>query len=145
MRGGIVDQGDDGCVKFVLDSEHVWQITRETKEAQAKTLADKLTPLFNLVTVKTREQTPYGEVVCRARNPLAYKALMSILGMPAGGCRPPLGKMTQNGIKVVLEAARKVYTGSPEILQPIEEFFDVNIGLRLENPENWEKLYYKKY
>jgi 4-hydroxy-tetrahydrodipicolinate synthase len=105
----------------------------------------KLEPLFALVTVKTTENTPYGEVVCRARNPVAYKALMAILGMPAGGCRPPLGKMTRNGINVVLEAARKVYTSSPEILLPIEEFFNVDIGQRLENPENWADLYYKSY
>ena len=55
--------------------------------ADAESLAKKLEPLFSLVTVKTTETTPYGDVVCRARNPLAYKALMAIIGMPSGGCR----------------------------------------------------------
>jgi 4-hydroxy-tetrahydrodipicolinate synthase len=121
------------------------RLLNEGNQSEAKTLMLKLEPLFALVTVKTTENTPYGEVVCRARNPVAYKALMAILGMPAGGCRPPLGKMTRNGINVVLEAARKVYTSSPEILLPIEEFFNVDIGQRLENPENWADLYYKSY
>ena len=121
------------------------QLLNAGQEAEAKALADKLTPLFNLVTVKTMEQTPYGEVVCRARNPLAYKALMSILGMPSGGCRQPLGKMTKNGIDSVLDAARKVQTEAPEILQPVAEFFNVDIAERLENPANWEGLYYSEY
>lgn len=115
------------------------------EHSEAKTLMLKLEPLFNLVTVKTKEKTPFGEVVCRARNPVAYKVLMSILGMPAGGCRPPLGKLTQNGLNVVLEAARRVHANSPEILRPIADFFNVDIGQRLENPEYCEGLYYESY
>jgi 4-hydroxy-tetrahydrodipicolinate synthase len=104
-----------------------------------------LEPLFNLVTVKTTEQTPYGKVPCRARNPLAYKALMSLLGMPSGGCRQPLGKMTQNGLQTVLDAVRKVQATAPEILQPVAEFFNVDIAERLENEKYLEGLAYKKY
>jgi 4-hydroxy-tetrahydrodipicolinate synthase len=84
-------------------------------------------------------------VVCRARNPLAYKTLMSILGMPSGGCRQPLGKMSRNGIETVLAAARSVQSKNPEIFKPIEDFFDVNIAERLETPAVWEKLYYEEY
>jgi 4-hydroxy-tetrahydrodipicolinate synthase len=121
------------------------QLLNQGNQSEAKILMLKLEPLFNLVTVKTTEKTPYGEVVCRARNPVAYKSLMAILGMPAGGCRPPLGKMTQNGINVVLEAARKVYTSSPEILQPVADFFNVDIGQRLEDPACLEGLFYENY
>jgi 4-hydroxy-tetrahydrodipicolinate synthase len=104
-----------------------------------------LEPLFNLVTVKTTEQTPYGEVPCRARNPLAYKALMSLLGMPSGGCRQPLGKMTQNGLQTVLDAVRKVQATAPEILQPVAEFFNVDIAERLENKTYRQGLTYDSY
>jgi len=121
------------------------QLLNGGSQSEAKTLMLKLKPLFNLVTVKTTEKTPYGDVVCRARNPLAYKTLMSILGMPSGMCRPPLGKMSQNGLNVVLEAAREVQTNAPEILQPIADFFNVNIGERLENSSNWEGLCYPEY
>jgi 4-hydroxy-tetrahydrodipicolinate synthase len=121
------------------------QLLNQGNQSEAKSLMLKLEPLFSLVTVKTTEKTPFGDVVCRARNPVAYKALMSILGMPAGGCRPPLGKLTQNGVDVVLEAARKVHATAPEILQPVADFFNVDIGQRLENPENWQGLYYEDY
>ncbi|MGD8256386.1 MAG: 4-hydroxy-tetrahydrodipicolinate synthase, partial [Desulfobacterales bacterium] len=54
------------------------QLYSDGNQSEAKALMLKLKPLFNLVTVKTTEKTPYGDVVCRARNPLAYKTLMSI-------------------------------------------------------------------
>ena len=121
------------------------QLLNEDKPSEAQSLMQNLKPLFNLVTVKTTEQTPYGEVSCRARNPLAYKALMSLLGMPSGGCRQPLGKMTQNGMQTVLDAVRKVQATAPEILQPVAEFFNVDIAERLENEKYQEGLAYESY
>jgi 4-hydroxy-tetrahydrodipicolinate synthase len=102
-------------------------------------------PLFDLVTVKTKELTPYGEVLCRARNPLAIKTLMRLLGMPSGPLRPPLGRMTRAGLEVVLATARKVWTLNPEILQPIGDFFGVDIAERLDNPKYQEGLCYRGY
>jgi len=118
----------------------------EQGEAQdAQKLLTALQPLFGLVTVKTMEKTPYGEVGCRARNPLGFKTLMSILGMPSGACRQPLGKMTRNGLETVLSAARKVQADTPEILKPVAEFFNVDIEQRLNNPSSWDGLYYEEY
>ena len=111
----------------------------------ARSLETALMPLFGLVTVTTQETTPYGETTCRARNPSALKALMAILGMPSGGCRRPLGKMTQQGIEIVLTAARAVQTKNPEIFQPVADFFNVDIAKRLEDPANWKDLVYDKY
>lgn len=111
----------------------------------AKALETALNPLFGLVTVITQEDTAYGPVNCRARNPAALKALMAILGMPAGGCRRPLGKMTQKGIDVVLSAARTVMANHPDILQPVADFFNVDIARRLEDPANWKDLVYEQY
>ncbi len=121
------------------------QRLRDGDEAGAKELLDALKPLFDLVTVKTMEQTPFGEVVCRARNPLAYKTLMSILGMPSGECRRPLGKMTRNGLETVLKAARNVQANHPQILEPVAEFFNVDIERRLNDPSAWDKLFYDNY
>ena len=120
-------------------------LLRQGKQDDAVALNDALQPLFGLVTVTTTEQTPYGDVVCRARNPLAVKSLMHILGMPSGGCRQPLGKMSPGGIEKVLTAARLVQSNNPEIFKPIEDYFDVNIGERLENPANWQDLVYPDY
>ncbi len=121
------------------------QLLNQGNKPEAESLMLKLEPLFGLVTVNTTEPTPYGDVECRARNPLGLKTLMSILGMRSGGCRPPLGKMTPNGLEAVLEAARKVHTAAPEILQPLADFFNVDIAERLENPDYREGLYYESY
>jgi 4-hydroxy-tetrahydrodipicolinate synthase len=125
-------------------TEMVRLLTQGQTEA-AKKLKTALDPLFNLVTVKTLEKTPYGEVVCKARNPLAIKTLMTILGMPAGGCRPPLGKMTRRGLDNVLETARQVQQNHPDIFQPIEAFFKVDVSQRLESPASWQDLAYTAY
>jgi len=111
----------------------------------AKPLADALDPLFGLVTVKTSEPTPYGQVVCRARNPLGIKTLMSILGMPSGRCRKPLGKMTKTGMEKVLAAARSVHAKNPEIFQPVADFFHVNVEARLNDPSVHKDLFYNAY
>jgi len=97
------------------------------------------------VTVKTQEETPYGTVSCRARNPLATKTLMAILGMPSGPCRQPLGKMTRNGIDVVLNAARRVWKNNPEILTPVADFFDVDIEARIYDESILAELTYDQY
>ncbi len=121
------------------------RLLAQGEDSRAKALKQKLEPLFGLVTIKTTEQTPFGQVECRARNPLGLKTLMAILGMPSGMCRPPLGLMTRNGIEVVLEAARNVYTNAPEILQPAADFFNIDIAERLENPKYREGLFYESY
>jgi 4-hydroxy-tetrahydrodipicolinate synthase len=121
------------------------QLLRNGNINEAERLLGALEPLFKLVTVKTMEETPYGEVVCRARNPLALKTLMSILGMPSGGCRQPLGKMTRKGVEAVLEAATTVQTKNPEIFKPVADFFGVDVGARLEDPAVWDALYYRQY
>jgi 4-hydroxy-tetrahydrodipicolinate synthase len=121
------------------------RLLEQGNTTEGQKMAHALDPLFNLVTVKTSENTPYGEVVCRARNPLAIKTLMSILGMPSGGCRQPLGKMTKQGLDTVLNAARTVQTKNPEIFEPISEFFRINIAERLEYPSVWKGLCYKEY
>jgi 4-hydroxy-tetrahydrodipicolinate synthase len=52
---------------------------------------------------------------------------MNILGMPAGPCRPPLGKLTKKALNVILNQIKKVYEKNPEILQPIESFLMLNL------------------
>lgn len=121
------------------------RLLTEGNQTEAEALRDALAPLFGLVTIKTMEKTPFGDVVCRARNPLGIKTLMTVLGMPSGGCRPPLGRMSRNGLETVLEAARTVQTRNPEIFRPIEAHFDVDIERRLEDPKNWDALSYGEY
>ena len=93
----------------------------------------------------THEKTPYGEAVCRARNPLAIKTLMQLLGVPAGPCRAPLGKMSRAGLDVVIGIAKTVQANNPEILAPLAEYFNVDIDARLHDQRFQEGLYYTDY
>jgi 4-hydroxy-tetrahydrodipicolinate synthase len=114
-------------------------------KAGAAALQNAVAPLFGLVTVTTQEKTPYGDVPCRARNPLAIKTFMALLGMPVGPCRRPLGKMTRKGLDAVLAIGRQVQSNNPEILQPVAEYFNVDINARLDNPEYQKGLCYESY
>jgi 4-hydroxy-tetrahydrodipicolinate synthase len=114
----------------------------EGRLGEAEKLSKPLELLFQSVTVKTTMETQFGEVSIKARNPLPYKSLMNILGMPSGPPRQPLGKMTKKGLHALLESTRKVYENNPELLKPIEDFFDVDLSQRLYNVKFWESLSY---
>ena len=121
------------------------KLTREKKFENAEKINRALKPLFEIVTVVTKEETPYGPVTCKARNPLPYKTLMNILGMPSGPCRSPLGKMTKKGLQVLLDKISQVYRDNPEILEPLESFFDVKIEQRISDKKYLEELSYDAY
>lgn len=115
--------------------------------ARAETLANALSPLFGIVTVKVDNERvlPTGTKVIvndRFRNPLAIKTLMAALGMPSGPCRRPLGKMTAAGVQVVRSAAKRVWESNPEILAPVQDFYGVDIAARLEDEAIWSALAY---
>jgi 4-hydroxy-tetrahydrodipicolinate synthase len=132
VSSNIAPRAVNDMVHYLLDGNNL----------EAKKLAEALQPLFSVITVKTQEQTPFGPITCRARNPLATKTLMNVLGMPSGPCRQPLGKMTRAGLEVVLKVARNVYQTHPEILRPVETFFDVDLMDRLNNEKILEGLCY---
>ncbi len=136
---GVISVISNVAPRAVADMTHY---ILDGNEREAQRIAQALQPLFSIVTVKTQEQTPYGPVACKARNPLAYKTLMNVLGMPSGPCRQPLGKMTRNGLEVVLSNARKVYENDPWVLQPIVDFFNVDLKERLFNEKHWQGLTY---
>ncbi len=112
---------------------------------EAEEIAKALAPLFGLVMIKTQEQTPYGQVLCKGRNPIGIKTFMTVLGLPSGGCRQPLGKTTKNGLDVVLNAAKTVWKNNPEILSPAAEFFGVDFDARLNDSSSWQGLAYEGY
>jgi 4-hydroxy-tetrahydrodipicolinate synthase len=136
---GVISVASNVAPSAVVDMVHY---VLDGNDEAASVIAQALQPLFNIVTVKTQEQTPYGPVACKARNPLAYKTLMNVLGMPSGPCRQPLGKMTRSGLEVVLLNARKIYESNPQILKPIADYFGVDIKERLYNEKYLEGLFY---
>ncbi|WP_022667225.1 4-hydroxy-tetrahydrodipicolinate synthase [Desulfospira joergensenii] len=112
------------------------------KPEEARLLQEKLTPLLDLVGVTTQEESKFGPVSCRARNPLPLKTMMQILGMPSGPCRKPLGRMTRKGLDIVLAAMKKVQSRTPELFEPIQKAFNVDIDERINNPEYHVGLWY---
>jgi len=102
---------------------------REGRNEEARKLAEKLAPLFSIITVKVPGQ--------KFRNPVPFKTAMAGLGMLEYSCRKPLGKMSREGMEVVRGALRQLWQQSPDILQPVAKFYDVDIGQRLEKDENW--------
>jgi 4-hydroxy-tetrahydrodipicolinate synthase len=99
-------------------------------------------PLIDLVVVTTQEESEFGPVYCRARNPLPLKTLMQLLRMPGGPCRRPLGKMTQKGFQVLLDVAKSVQANTPEIFEPIASFFNVDIEKQLNDSTLHKGLWY---
>ena len=113
--------------------------------AGAGTLAAAMRPIFGCVGITTHEASPFGKVLCKARNPVPVKALMSILGMPSGPCRRPLGKLTPAGLAALLDAVRRVHAADPSLLAPIGEFFGVDVGARLADEASAAGLAYTEY
>ncbi|MCG8470813.1 MAG: 4-hydroxy-tetrahydrodipicolinate synthase [Desulfobacterales bacterium] len=114
----------------------------EGKIEEAQTLHSALKPLFKLTSVVTMEETPFGPVKCLARNPLAIKTAMEIMGMPSGNCRKPLGRMTPKGLAVVIGYLKEVMDNHPELLAPVESFFNVDIRARIEDEAILKPLVY---
>jgi 4-hydroxy-tetrahydrodipicolinate synthase len=111
-------------------------------QISAERLRIKLQPLFDIVTVSALRHANAAHVDDKFRNPLPIKTAMNALGMPVGPCRQPLGKMTLNGIHIVRKALSTVWKESPELLTPIQEFFDVDIEYRLTHNCIWDALCY---
>ncbi len=133
-----VDVKSSGVISVVSNVapktvQNMCQYALNGQADQAGHLASALQPLFEIVTVKTSEDTNRGQVPFKARNPLPIKTLMGILGMPGGPLRPPLGKMTKRGLELLLSQARNVQQAHPEVFEPVAKFFDVDIDERLTN------------
>lgn len=139
MSCGLISVASNIIPKFVTE---LVQLISENRRDEAKGLMTQLEPLFNLTTVITQEQTPYGEITCRARNPLGIKTAMAILGMPSGGCRQPLGKMTRLGLNKVLGILKTVQKDNPHLLAPVADFFQVDIQKRLNDKDILNDLAY---
>lgn len=112
---------------------------------QARILETKLAPVFGLVgiSVLNERQLPNGEtaqVQDKYRNPLPVKTMMAGLGMPAGPCRQPLGRMCAAGVQRAREALQQIRDESPELLEPVATVFDVDVDQRLRDDAVWQAL-----
>lgn len=137
---GIISVASNIIPSFI--TEMAIELSKGNTGSAAKILSD-IEPLFHLVAIITQEDTPYGQVEFKQKNPMPIKTLMGILGMPGGECRRPLGKMSPKGAQKVLEIARGAFEKSPHIFKPISDFFNVDIEKRLNSPELFQHLIYQ--
>jgi len=113
------------AIKEMVDS------ARKGQQDRARQIHEILSPLFDVVTVTVEEEYGGFKVQCKYRNPTPVKTIMRALGIPAGPCRPPLGKMGPRGVERVREAVRRVYERAPEVFEPLERFYGVRVEERL--------------
>ena len=112
---------------------------------RSRKIREALNPLFGLVTVKKerKEIVPHrGEqtVIDKFRNPDAIKTMMAGLGLPSGLGRPPLGKMTASAVEEVRNALIRVWNENQWVLEPIQDFYKVDIPGRLADNKIWAEL-----
>ena len=114
----------------------------------AREVENALEPLIETVKIQSKreERIPGREnlvtVTDKFRNPLPIKTMMSGLGMPAGFCRKPLGRLSTEGVMVARRALQEVWRDTPGVLCPIEMFYGVDIKERLADDMLWEQLAY---
>lgn len=115
------------------------------EEEKARELNQALTPLFDVITVKKAEQLLVNgkvmEVQQKYRNPLPYKALMKALGMDSGKCRAPLGMVSQSAMQALRDAVKRTWDENPWILEPIHDFYEIDLQERIEGDECWKHHY----
>lgn len=120
---------------------------RSGDTAKAESLHNALSPLFGVVTVKVdnERKLPNGQTAVvsdKYRNPVAIKTIMAGLGLPAGNIRKPLGKMTKPGVEAVRNAVKTVWNNNPEVLQPLVDFYGIDIEARINDDNCWAPLVY---
>ncbi|MFH1957711.1 MAG: 4-hydroxy-tetrahydrodipicolinate synthase [bacterium] len=170
LEGGILPDGfailsgDDGITFKIMSSPKIkgkgvisvmtnvtpgaigemCKLLLDGKIREAAGIDEKLKPLFDAITVKAeREVKMKGRVytvVDKFRNPLPVKTMMNGLGIPSGPCRMPLGKMTFAGVSVVRDALKTVWRKNPEVLEPLADFYGVDIEKRLNDDSVWKEL-----
>lgn len=104
-------------------------IAANNGEPAAAAMAEKLAPLFSLITVKMDGQ--------KFRNPVPFKTAMAGLGMINYSCRQPLGQMTRNATQHVRSTLKQIWEKTPEILEPVAKYYDVDIERRLATDSYW--------
>lgn len=115
---------------------------RNGDAGKAGEIAGKLAPIFKLVgcAVTNEREIPGGQtvsVVDKFPNPVPIKTMMTAIGMPAGECRAPMGRMNKPGVDICRNALKEVYAAAPEYLKPINEAFGVDVEQRLGDDSAW--------
>lgn len=163
---GIISGDDPNTLRMMLDDSiaccgvisvmsnivpkavsNLVRLSSEGKKEEAQNLERDLNPLFSVVGVTIKQEVSLPDGSLRTvrygfPNPLPVKALMHGLGMSDSRCKRPLGRMTKEAVLMVREQALKVWDSNPGILEPVGEFYGVDVEKRLSDDSIWDGISY---
>ena len=142
LRDALVDpaiRADGGCVAACnLAPGAVRRLLDEARAgepARVRELHEALAPLLGLGAVTVEEALLLrGESLAvpqRTRGPVPIKAALALLGLGSCFCRAPLGPLGPNGEARVRAALVAAHRAHPELLAPLAEYFELDLGRRL--------------
>ncbi len=88
------------------------------------------------VTVQKNQRIIYDNIY----NPVIIKTMMNGLGVPVGMARKPLGKMNKGSVEKIRNALKIVWNNNPWVLEPLQDFYNLDIESNLKNDTLWSKL-----
>ncbi len=140
----------DGVVSVTanLAPQAVRQLVEAAAEGDWATARERdaqLRPLSCSVTIEVEEPTPFGPTHVKSRNPVPIKSALSLVGLPGGACRPPLGRLTGAGLERLAESLVRLRRDAPSILEPAAAHFGVDLDGRLADRSSREGLAYDGY
>ena len=106
-------------------------------------LARALKPLFDIVTVTVDFQEDGQTRTETYPNPCGIKTALAGLGIDSGFLPPPLMVVKRSGLNFVTfvrDRLMQVATHNPEILEPLAEFYGINLAERLSDEKAWKAL-----
>jgi len=113
---------------------------RENGLAHGKILYQLLEPFSRVVTISYSNNFNEKD---RSKNPVPFKALLYILGMiPHFYCKPPLGKLEKPAASILRRTLTGAHQENPDLFEPIEAFFEVKVGSRIDDDSLWNEVTY---
>ncbi len=110
------------------------------KIKEAKKINRALDPLYRIVNIKDARVVGRKTIVDRYPSPIPIKAVMMAMGIPSGECRLPLYKMSGGGVSQAREAVKSVWQNNPWILDPLQDYYDIDIEERIYQNSYWEEV-----
>ncbi len=109
------------------------------EHGSCKKIEEALSPFYEVIEVVQERKINGDSIITDSFPvPIAIKTMMSILGMPSGSCRPPLGKMTSEALSQVKNILQKAVKENYWMFKPIEDFYEVDVVERVNNPKLWK-------
>lgn len=110
------------------------------EDSSANQIEKALSPFYGIIEVDQQRKINESRVVTdHFPVPTTIKTMMSILGMPSGECRPPLGKMTKDALSQIKGVMKQAVDNNYWLFEPIDNFYGVSARERVNNESLWKE------